>query len=91
MGWKRQGVYMSTSIDSGDTWNQKSIRISPIEVISATFPHTSAGDPGRIAITYLGSEDADELDKPDIDGQPWDGNAHYATTNVSHYLYVLQP
>ena len=83
-----QGVYMSTSIDSGDTWNQKSIRISPIEVISATFPHTSAGDPGRIAITYLGSEDADELDKPDIDGQPWDGNAHYATTNVSHYLYV---
>ena len=35
-----QGVYMSTSIDSGDTWNQKSIRISPVEVISATFPHT---------------------------------------------------
>ena len=83
-----QGVYMSTSIDSGNTWNQKSIRVSPIEVISATFPHTSAGDPGRIAITYLGSEDADELGQPDIDDQPWDGNAHYATTNVSHYLYV---
>ena len=83
-----QGVYMSTSVDSGNTWNQKSIRVSPIEVISATFPHTSAGDPGRIAITYLGSEDADELGQPDIDDQPWDGNAHYATTNVSHYLYV---
>ncbi len=83
-----QGVYMSTSVDSGNTWNQKSIRVSPIEVISATFPHTSAGDPGRIAITYLGSEDADELGQPDIDEQPWDGNAHYATTNVSHYLYV---
>ena len=83
-----QGVYMSTSVDSGNTWNQKSIRVSPIEVISATFPHTSAGDPGRIAITYLGSEDADELGQPDIDDQPWDGNAHYATTNVSYYLYV---
>ena len=83
-----QGVYMSTSVDSGNTWNQESIRVSPIEVISATFPHTSAGDPGRIAITYLGSEDADELGQPDIDDQPWDGNAHYATTNVSHYLYV---
>ncbi len=83
-----QGVYMSTSIDSGNNWNQKSIRVSPIEVISATFPHTSAGDPGRIAITYLGSENVDELGQPNIDGEPWDGNAHYATTNVSHYLYV---
>ena len=83
-----QGVYMSRSIDSGNTWDQTSIRISPIEVISATFPHTSAGDPGRIAITYLGSENADALGLPDIDGEPWDGNAHYATTNVSHYLYV---
>ena len=83
-----QGVYMSRSIDSGNTWEQTSIRISPIEVISATFPLTSAGDPGRIAITYLGSENADALGQPDIDGEPWDGNAHYATTNVSHYLYV---
>ena len=83
-----QGVYMSRSIDSGNTWDQTSIRVSPVEVISATFPHTSAGDPGRIAITYLGSENSTELEKPDIDGNPWDGNAHYATTNVSHYLYV---
>ena len=83
-----QGVYMSTSIDSGETWDQTSVRVSPIEVISATFPHTSAGDPGRIAITYLGSENASALSQPDIDGNPWDGNAHYATTNVSHHLYV---
>ena len=83
-----QGVYMSRSMDSGNTWDQTSIRVSPVEVISATFPHTSAGDPGRIAITYLGSEDADALGQPNIDGEPWDGNAHYATTNVSHYLYV---
>ncbi|MFL2944084.1 MAG: hypothetical protein BD935_02435 [Marine Group III euryarchaeote CG-Epi1] len=83
-----QGVYMSRSIDSGNTWDQTSIRVSPIEVISATFPHTSAGDPGRIAIAYLGSENASALGQPDIDGNPWNGNAHYATTNVSHHLYV---
>ncbi len=83
-----QGVYMSRSMDSGNTWEQTSIRISPTEVISATFPHTSAGDPGRIAITYLGSENASELGQPNIDGEPWDGNAHYAPSNVSHYLYV---
>ena len=83
-----QGVYMSRSTDSGESWEQESTRISPVEVISATFPHTSAGDPGRIAITYLGSEDADALGQPNIDGEPWDGNAHYATGNVSHYLYV---
>ena len=83
-----QGVYMSTSIDSGETWEQTSVRVSPIEVISATFPHTSAGDPGRIAITYLGSENSSALGQPDIDGEPWNGNAHTATSNVSHYLYV---
>tara|TARA_Y100000590_G_scaffold9913_1_gene12226 strand:- start:276 stop:1925 length:1650 start_codon:yes stop_codon:yes gene_type:complete len=83
-----QGVYMSRSTDSGNTWDQTSMRISPIEVISATFPHTSAGDPGRIAITYLGSENASSLGQPNIDGEPWDGNSHYAPANVSHYLYV---
>ena len=83
-----QGVYMSRSIDSGETWEQTSIRISPVEVISATFPHTSAGDPGRIAIAYLGSENASALGQPDLDGNPWNGNAHYTPSNVTHYLYV---
>ena len=79
---------MSRSIDSGETWEQTSIRISPKEVISTTFPQVDAGDPGNIAITYLGSENSSELGKPDIDGENWTGNAHYATTNVSYYLYI---
>ncbi len=83
-----QGVYMSRSIDSGDTWEENSIRVSPVEIISSVFPHIDAGDPGRIAITYLGSENASELNQTDIDGNPWDGNAHYAHGNVSYYLYV---
>ena len=83
-----EGVYMSRSSDSGQSWEQSSIRISPIEVISSVFPQVDAGDPGRIAITYLGSEDASELNQSDIDGNPWDGNAHYANANVSYYLYI---
>lgn len=86
-----EGIYMSRSTDSGNTWEQNSSRISPIEVISTAFPQVDAGDPGRIAITYLGSENASELNNPnstDIDGNLWDGNAHYANANVSYYLYV---
>ena len=82
------GVYMSRSTDSGMTWEQESIRLSPNQVISNTFPQVDAGDPGRIAITYLGSEDASELNQSDIDGNPWNGNPHFATSNVSYYLYI---
>ncbi len=83
-----EGVYMSRSTNSGETWEQTSIRISPSAVISTVFPQIDAGDPGRIAITYLGSENASELNQSDIDGEPWDGNAHYASANVSYYLYI---
>tara|TARA_B100000575_G_scaffold220313_1_gene180761 strand:- start:622 stop:2103 length:1482 start_codon:yes stop_codon:yes gene_type:complete len=83
-----EGVYMSTSTDSGQSWTQTSVRISPNEVISTAFPQVDAGDPGRIAITYLGSENSSELNQSNIDGEPWDGNAHYANANVSYYLYV---
>ena len=83
-----EGVYMSRSTNSGETWEQTSIRISPSAIISSVFPQVDAGDPGRIAITYLGSENASELNQSDIDGEPWDGNAHYASANVSYYLYI---
>ena len=83
-----QGVYMSRSMDSGNTWDEDSIRISPAGVISSVFPHIDAGDPGRIAITYLGSEDADLLNSSNIDGNPWDGNAHYAPHNTTYHLYI---
>ena len=83
-----EGIYMSRSMDSGETWEQESIRISPVEVISSVFPQTDAGDPGRIAITYLGSENSEMLNQSDIDGNPWDGNAHYAPNNATYHLYI---
>ena len=83
-----EGVYMSRSTDSGETWEQDSIRISPVEIISSVFPQVDAGDPGRIAITYLGSENSSQIGQPNLDGEPWDGNAHYANSNVTYHLYV---
>ena len=83
-----EGVYMSRSTDSGQTWEQESIRISPANVISTVFPQTDAGDPGRIAVTYLGSENSEMLNQSDIDGNPWDGNAHFAQNNVTYHLYI---
>ena len=83
-----EGVYMSRSTDSGETWEQESIRISPSQVISSVFPQTDAGDPGRIAVTYLGSEDSEMMGQPDIDGNDWNGNAHYAPNNATYHLYI---
>lgn len=83
-----EGIYMSRSTDSGETWEQESIRISPVEVISSVFPQTDAGAPGHIAITYLGSENSEMLNESDLDGNPWNGNAHYAPNTAAYHLYI---
>ena len=57
-------------------------------MISTVFPQTDAGDPGRIAITYLGSENSEMLNESNIDGSPWDGNAHFAPNNATYHLYI---
>ena len=47
------------------------------------IPKVDAGS-GKIAITILEVRTL-VSSKPDIDGENWTGNAHYATTNVSYY------
>jgi hypothetical protein len=81
-------VYLSRSTDSGVTWDATSTRVSPPNIVSSTFPHIAAGDPGRIAIAYLGSDDGHMLNTSNIDEEPWDGNPHYAPANVTYDLYV---
>lgn len=83
-----EGIYLARSTDSGESWSQESIRISPAEVISTAFPQTDAGDPGRFAVTYLGSENTSLLNESNLDGNPWDGNGHYAPNEVHYHLYV---
>lgn len=82
------GVYLAVSTDSGVTWSPKSLRVSPPTIVSSTFPHIAAGDPGRIAVAYLGSTDAHLLETPDIDDNPWNGNPHTAPEGVTYHLYV---
>lgn len=85
---KDMGVYMARSTDSGETWDETSLRVSPDAIVSSTFPHIDAGDPGRIAVAYLGSEDGALLDEDDIDGEAWDGNPHTAPDETVYHLYV---
>ena len=80
-------VWMSTSTTSGSSWDAP-VPVSPPEIVSTTFPHIDAGDPGRVAIAYLGSDDSAAIGAPDIDGAPWDGNPHTATGNVTYDLYL---
>ena len=83
-----EGIYLARSTDSGESWTQESLRVSPAGVISTAFPQTDAGDPGRFAVTYLGSENGSLIGEPDLDGNPWDGNGHYAPNGVHYHLYV---
>ena len=83
-----EGIYLARSTDSGETWEQESLRVSPSQVISTAFPQTDAGDPGRFAVTYIGSENVSLLNESNLDGNPWDGNGHYAPNEVHYHLYV---
>jgi PKD repeat protein len=71
---KDHGVYFSRSIDSGQSWGS-AYRLSPATVTSATFVQMQAGDPGRIAVAYLGSENEA-------------GNPHLAPATAIYHLYV---
>ncbi len=82
------GVYLARSTDSGASWDETSLRVSPKAIISSTFPQIDAGDPGRIAVTYLGSEDADLIRTPSIDNILWMGNPHTAPNETVYHLYV---
>lgn len=82
------GISMARSTDSGNTWDSDSLQVSPPEIISTAFPHADAGSPGRLAVAYLGSDDAHMLGEPDIDGDPWDGHPHTAPAGVTYDLYV---
>ena len=51
--------WLAVSTDAGETWSDP-INIAPPGVHSVNFPTITAGEEGRIAITFSGSTDADE-------------------------------
>lgn len=64
---KDNRLYMSTSQDKGETWLDASIRASPPGVNTTTMPAVVAGDAGRVAMVYYGTNETgkgpDELSK----------------------------
>ena len=50
-------VYLATSGDGGSTWSDP-VRVSPPDLTEASLPAIAVGDAGRIAIAYMGSENA---------------------------------
>lgn len=49
-------LYLSISRDHAETWSTP-IAVSPPQVGSVVWPTAQAGDPGRVAFAYIGTED----------------------------------
>ncbi len=50
-------IYMSRSLDGGDTWDEQSTLVTA-DLGSTVWPAANAGDPGVVAVAYIGTEDS---------------------------------
>ena len=55
------------SAGAGDTWSQKRL-VNRLPVLSTAMPWIEAGDPGRISISYYGSESEGNIEVGTFDG-----------------------
>ena len=84
---KETWTMLAASRDGGTTWD------APVHVDSTpnttVFPWVTAGDAGRVAVSYYGTDStgvhADALDDPDADWHVWSSfSANYGETFVEH-------
>jgi hypothetical protein len=66
----------------GSYWTPQ-IRVTPSQVTSAVFPEVTAGDAGRIAIAYMGSEDCVGLSDGCADAAHWNTYVSILTDALS--------
>lgn len=66
--------WMATSTDAGKTWSDP-VNIAPPGVHAANFPTITAGEPGRVAVTFTGTTDPDEESKV----RPWNAYVMVST------------
>jgi hypothetical protein len=66
----------------GTFWTPK-VRVSPASVTSAVFPEVTAGDTGRIAIAYMGSQDCVGLSDNCPNAAHWDTYVSVLTDALS--------
>ncbi len=78
-GGKDGRMYLARSVDSGATWSKPMV-VSPPDVTSTAFSALVAGDAGRIAIAYLGTNASTDN---------WPGKAaQNAPDGVAWHLYL---
>lgn len=68
-------IYLSSSTDQGATWSE-AIDITPPGITAAHLPALTAGDAGRLAMAWVGTDDPEGFEQ-DVDPQDenatWDG------------------
>jgi hypothetical protein len=76
----KQMLYLVTSTDGGKTWSKPMMVAAP-KVNEVTLPTLDAGDPGKIAIAYMGSTNS-----PFNKCQPECEDKDYAKTTWNGYI-----
>lgn len=66
--------YLSVSRDRGQTWSEPS-RVAPPGVVQGVLPGITVGDPGKIALVYMGTDSAD--------ASYWNGYVSTSTTALA--------
>ncbi|HJR44930.1 MAG TPA: sialidase family protein [Actinomycetota bacterium] len=79
---QNQELYLVTSRDGGKTWS-KPMMVAHPAVEEVTLPTLDVGDPGKVAIGYVATEDS-PFDKCEPDCT----SAHYAKTEWNGYITI---
>jgi hypothetical protein len=75
-----RNTYIATSIDQGKTWSEPTV-VNPPTQKTTLFPWVSAGDPGRVWVTWYGS--AKDVPASDNNG-PWNAYASQSLNALSN-------
>lgn len=83
-----RAIYLSVSHDGAATWSAP-IRVSPPQVIEAALPSLVVGAPGRVAIGFVGSENAPgPRDCRALSGCPESVDERYKDVSWTGYISV---
>lgn len=80
------GTYLAVSTDSGKTFGP-AIKVNSSKLHDSTFPWVIAGDPGRVAVAFYGTEKAGDASS---NSGPWDVYVTQSTDALSAHPNLTQ-